>query len=201
MAEDPADFYSRGAKRFAENNAMEKLPGEYIELLDTFLNLVPGKKVLDAGCGPGRDTNYFSEQGFDAVGVDLAEDMVEYAKENMEGEYHRMDVKDLEFEDESFDGVWCNTVLIFFPPDEMKEVIDELCRVLEDGGVLYVSFKTGKDDFLIREKYGSEVKQHLLEKQEAEEMLRDKGLEIVELRESQTNGGFDIANIICRKTV
>ncbi|MDY6773587.1 MAG: class I SAM-dependent methyltransferase [Candidatus Nanohaloarchaea archaeon] len=69
--------------------------------------------MLEAGCGPGRDADYFSRHGLDVVGVDLAEGMLEKAREKR-GEFRKMDVRDLEFDGSEFDAAWCNTVIHFF---------------------------------------------------------------------------------------
>lgn len=197
MVKEPEEFYSKGAEKFAENQALENLPQEYIELLDEFIERVGDGKILDAGCGPGRDTQYFTENGLDAVGADLAEGMVEHAKQNKKGTFHLMDVKELEFDDSTFDGIWCNTVIQFFPVEDMSEVISELDRVLKPNGELYISFKAGKGS-IIREKYGDGVKQHLIPEEKAEELLRSQGYCIENKNRSEVNG-VDVLSIFCKK--
>lgn len=197
MTESPEKFYSRGAEKFAEDQALEKMPQEYFDLLDNFVELVNGEKVLDAGCGPGRDTEYFIENGLEAVGIDLAEKMIEYARKNKKGEFHLMDIQDLIFEDEEFDGVWCNQVIQFFSPGEMENAISELKRVLNPGGKLYISFKIGEGEF-IREKYGSEVKHHLISEEKAKQMLKSKGFKILDKNKSEVKN-LTVLGIFCQK--
>lgn len=49
--------------------------------LNKFISMLPKKaKVLDAGCGPGRDVQYFKDYGIDIIGIDAAEKMIEEAK-------------------------------------------------------------------------------------------------------------------------
>lgn len=197
MPENPEEFYSRGAEEFAENQALENLPQEYIELLDEFIECVGNGKVLDAGCGPGRDTEYFIENGLDAVGIDLAEGMIENAKQNKKGEYHLMDIRNLEFKDNEFDSVWCNTVIQFFSPEEMPDIISELDRVLKPDSHLFINFKAGEGTFM-REKYGSEIKQHLVSEDKAKEMLERQGYEIIDQSKSEVNK-LTILNLFCKK--
>lgn len=184
MTEKPEKFYSKGAEQFAEKYSLEEMPQDYMDLLDSFVKRVGQGKVLDAGCGPGRDTEYFTEQGLEAEGVDLAEGMIEHAEENKKGIFHVMDIKNLEFPKKEFAGVWCNTVMHFFPPEEMQEVLEELKRVLKDGGTFYVSFKIGEGTF-IRERYGSEVKQYLISEEKARRMLEDQGLSIEKINRAE----------------
>ncbi|MFB6115643.1 MAG: class I SAM-dependent methyltransferase [Candidatus Nanohalobium sp.] len=184
MTERPEEFYSKGAEQFAEKYSIENMPQAYIDLLDKFAEKVGGGKVLDAGCGAGRDTEYLTEKGLKATGIDLAEGMIEHARENKKGEYRLMDVRNLDFEENKFEGVWCNTLIHFFPPEEMPEIIDELKRVLKPEGVPYISFKIGEGTF-IRERYGSEVKQYLIPEEKARNMLKERGLEIEEVNRAE----------------
>jgi ubiquinone/menaquinone biosynthesis C-methylase UbiE len=196
MPEDPEEFYSKGAEEFDRKYSLEKMPGEYIDLMEKFLDLVDGGKVLDAGCGPGRDTEFFVENGLEAVGVDLAEGMLEQT-DGKKGEYHMMDVRDLEFTDSSFDAAWCNTVIHFFPREEMREVVEELARVTRSGGVIYISFKLG-DETIEREAFDSSVIQHLVPEEFALELCREYG-EVVDTVKSQTPGGFNVLSVFFRK--
>ena len=194
MSEEPERFYSRGAKQFAEKYSIEEMPQDYIQLLDSFADKVGEGKVLDAGCGPGRDTEYLTEKGLQATGVDLAEGMIEHAEKNKKGSFYLMDIKNLEFPRNEFEGLWCNTVMHFFPPEEMPEVLDELKRVTKNGGAFYVSFKIGEGTFM-RERYGSEVKQYLIPEEKARKMLKKRGLRIEQVNKAEVSG-TTIMNIL-----
>ena len=185
-SEKPEKFYSKGAKQFAEKYSIEEMPQSYINLLDNFAEKTGKGKVLDAGCGPGRDTQYLTEKGLEVTGIDLAEGMIEHAKENKKGLFRKMDIRDLEFEDNNFEGIWCNTVMHFFPPEQMPEILDELKRVLKDEGVFYVSFKIGEGTFM-RERYGSQVKQYLIPEEKARNMLEEKDLEIKDVNRAEVS--------------
>ncbi|MFB6193281.1 MAG: class I SAM-dependent methyltransferase [Candidatus Nanohaloarchaea archaeon] len=195
MVEEPEEFYSSGAEKFDERHSIDNMPQEYIDLLDRFVELVDSGRVLDAGCGPGRDTDYFSRNGLEAVGVDLAEGMLGQT-EDKRGEFHRMDVRDLEFSDGDFEGVWCNTVLHFFPRDEMEDVVSELSRVTQENGIIFVSFKLG-DETIEREAFGSSVEQHLVPRAFALNLCQDQG-EIIETAEGETPSGFKVFSVFFR---
>ncbi len=96
-----------------------------------------GKRVLDVGCGTANDLSRFAKGGAKVVGIDLAEHSIELANINfslreLTGEFYVMDGEDMEFEDNSFDLVYCHTV-IHFTPDPNK-MIAEIARVLRPGG-------------------------------------------------------------------
>ncbi len=195
--DDPIKFYADGAATYAERNGIDAMSEDYVALLDTFIARVDGQ-VLDAGCGHGRDVDYFNRKGVDAVGVDAAEPMIDHAKREQTGEFHVMNIRNLTFSDDSFDGVWCNSVLIFFTGDELEQVMDELVRVLRPDGILYAGFKEG-EGAIEREKYGDSVTQYLLSDDQARSVLERAGLQVLEQRRSTTVGGFDALNYFCRK--
>lgn len=173
---DPEDFYTRGAEEFAENHRLDARPGVK-EKLENFCEDVEGERILDAGCGPVEEPTVFVEKGFDYTGIDIAPGMIEYARKNRKGDFHVMDMKDTDFQDEEFDGVWCNASIFFVPPDEMRETLQELARVLKTGGTLYINFKLGDGSFLKR-KYGDEIRQYLVSEKEARETLESVGFRI-----------------------
>lgn len=132
MTEKASKFYSRGAEKFAKNYSRENINQDYLDLVESFAERVQGEKVLDAGCGPGRDSQLLSSKGFEVTGIDLSEEMIELAKEKV-GAFEVMDVRDLDFEDEVFDGVLANQLLVFFEGRERKKAFEELSRVLKSG--------------------------------------------------------------------
>jgi 2-polyprenyl-3-methyl-5-hydroxy-6-metoxy-1,4-benzoquinol methylase len=98
----------------------------------------PGQTVLDVGCGLGNDLSRFARAGSIAVGVDLSPRAVELARLNfaqrgLEGSFQVMDGEALDLPDESFDVVYCHTVLHFTPhPGRM---VREIHRVLKKDGL------------------------------------------------------------------
>lgn len=115
-----------------------------VEELDEFIRLLNGKKVLDAGCGAGRDSNYLSENGFEVTGIDLSEGMLSAAKEIVEASFLVKDIRDTGFPDEFFDGVWCYNVLLHQNATSLKSAVREFNRILKCGGLLFVSTKQGE---------------------------------------------------------
>ena len=144
MAEDDVDsiaYYDRNAERFA----MDTGGVDMSALHHRFLRHVPvGGRLLDAGCGVGRDALAFAEQGFSVVAFDASSEMVRLARERTAG---RAEVRQMRFEDvawrEEFDGVWACASLLHVPAAELPSVTRRLAAVLRPGGTLYMSFKHG----------------------------------------------------------
>lgn len=96
-----------------------------------------GKTVLDVGCGVGNDLSRFARAGAIVTGIDLTEHAVKLATDNfrfrsLEGKFEQMNGERLALADESFDAVFCHTVLHFTPHPEA--MIREIHRVLKPGG-------------------------------------------------------------------
>ena len=96
-----------------------------------------GKTVLDLGCGVGNDLARFAKAGAIVTGVDLAEHSIQLAKDNfrfrgLHGTFMQMDGEKLSLPDDSFDAVFCHTVLHFTP--DPAAMIREIRRVLKPGG-------------------------------------------------------------------
>lgn len=97
----------------------------------------PGKRVLDVGCGVGNDLSRFCKGGSKVFGIDIAPHSIELAKNNfsqrrLSGEFLVMNGEQMTFPDDSFDVVYCHTVLHFTPRPE--EMIAEIKRVLKPSG-------------------------------------------------------------------
>src|SRR5688572_18640936 len=82
------------------------------EWLNQFAGLVPKQgKVLDAGCGGGRDCRWFLREGFEIYGMDLSPRMVSIAKGYSPGvQFCVMNVLEMAYSFDMFDGIWCTCV-------------------------------------------------------------------------------------------
>lgn len=69
-------FYNKNAKAFAEETAFV----DFKETQDKFINILQGKRVLDFGCGAGRDSKYFVEAGLDVVAIDGSAELCQIAE-------------------------------------------------------------------------------------------------------------------------
>ena len=119
-----------------------------VYLFDQMLrgNVSPGMRVLDAGCGGGRNIKYLLRERYEVFGVDASSEAVA-AVRKMAGElapqlpaenFKVAKVEEMPFPDEFADLVICHSVL-HFAPDEarMKAMVRELWRVLRPGGMLF----------------------------------------------------------------
>lgn len=120
--------------------------------LNKFISLLIGKKILDAGCGPGRDLQYFNQEGLDVTGIDISKGMLRECKRRTGITALNMDMRKMSFQDNSFDGIWCMASLSDIEKDEILKVIDEFYRVLKRGGVIYIAVKEGEGMQVVKKK-------------------------------------------------
>ena len=94
-------------------------------------------RLLDIGCGTGRTTVHLAKK-FDVVGIDYAPAMIERAKQNHPSlSFEVMDVRKLEFEDETFDTAFFsfNGLDHLYPLQNRIQALREIHRVVKKGGI------------------------------------------------------------------
>lgn len=108
------------------------------------MNLV-GPRVLDLGCGPGRDAKSFREMGLEVTGIDLSSKLLDIAQSLVPRVgFTRMDMRRLGLASGSFHGVWACASFLHIPRQEAPATMEEIFRVLISGGFLYLSVKKGE---------------------------------------------------------
>ena len=117
------------------------------EGLQKFIKLVGRGKVLDLGCGSGIQSKTLSEAGLEVTGIDFAEKMIEEATKKVpEAAFFTMDILDLDFPPEHFDGVYARASLLHTPKNKIKQVLKNLHKILKRNGIMYVALKEGESE-------------------------------------------------------
>ena len=132
---------------YYDDHAEEFIAGtvdvDMADLYRPFLEYMPqGGRILDAGCGSGRDSLAFTRMGYEVVSIDASERMVEATRSVTGGDVRQMTFESAEFEDE-FDGIWACASLLHVPRQELGAVFVVLGKALKSDGILYLSFKYG----------------------------------------------------------
>jgi len=99
-------------------------------------------KILDVPIGTGRFLTYYRDSGHKITGVDISEDMLDYAEkncpENFEIRLVKGDAEKLDFDDKSFDYVISARFLNWLPPEVFLNVLTEFSRVSKRGIIIQV---------------------------------------------------------------
>jgi SAM-dependent methyltransferase len=103
----------------------------------------PPLKILDFGCGPGRDLKAFADRGHVAVGLEGAPELAAMARAHSDCEVWQQDFLKLDLPQQHFDGIFANASLFHVPAQELPRVLRELYASLKPGGVFFASNPRG----------------------------------------------------------
>ena len=139
MRDATIEYYDSHAESFVSSTVNADMG----PLLTAFLELVPdGGRVLDWGCGSGRDSLAMIRAGYDVVAVDLSDAMAD-ATEALTGLTVRREAFADLGDENAFDGIWASASLLHVPSGELPGILARGVHALKRDGVLYVSFKHG----------------------------------------------------------
>ncbi len=138
MNDKTLDYYNQNANTFFEGTVSVN----FKEVQDKFLKVLPGKKILDFGCGSGRDTKYFLDNGYDVIAIDGSIELCKKASE-----YTGIEVKHMLFQElndkDTYDGIWACSSILHLNKEELKPVLLKMIDALKKHGIIYTSFKYG----------------------------------------------------------
>ena len=171
-----ADFWD---ERYSKNIGFEILktekPSEAVEKFFEYLksqNVPPTGKLLDIGCGMGRNANWLANKGFSVSGVDISSVAIEEARQralklglSLDYQVANVSMK-LSFTDESFDFIIDIVTNQLLSSVELRAYKKEILRVLKPGGrfLLYTldrSIDKGAQQ-LLRDFPGSEKNTYII---------------------------------------
>lgn len=138
------DYYNKNSEEYFNSTLNVDMTNTYKE----FLKLVPeGGKILDLGCGSGRDSMNFMKLGYEVIAVDGAKKLAKKASVLLGKEVIVSTFEELELK-EKFHGIWACASLLHIKREDLKTVLNNLYNNLEDNGVFYMSFKYGEKEYV-----------------------------------------------------
>ena len=188
------EYYETNTVEFYESTVIADLT----ILHDKFLEQVPvGGRILDFGCGSGRDTKAFLDRGYQVDAIDGSAELSKLASQYTGIQVRCMDFFDLDAIN-TYDGIWACASLLHVEKQRIPDIISKLRDALVTGGVLYMSFKYGDFNEFRDERHFTDLNEEL-----AEELLsKINGIETVDIWQSyDVRRGKDVhwLNVMVRK--
>ncbi|QBM21627.1 class I SAM-dependent methyltransferase [Citrobacter arsenatis] len=154
------DYYQRHAQDFFSSTVNVDMESLYLPFLR---HLPQSGRILDAGCGSGRDSKAFLEKGYQVEAFDASAEMV-----NLASQHAGLCVRQMAFNDiantEHYDGIWCCASLLHVSAEALPGVMSKLARALKTGGTWYVSFKYGETERVKDGRHFTDLTEQGLEK-------------------------------------
>ena len=110
-----------------------------------FFSCVPkNSSILDIGCGCGRDSKFFLDNGHSVTAFDGSIKMVEQAKKEIKQEVMHLYFSEMNFQNE-FDAAWACASLLHVPYIQQKCILEYIHNALKPEGIFFASYKYGKE--------------------------------------------------------
>jgi 2-polyprenyl-3-methyl-5-hydroxy-6-metoxy-1,4-benzoquinol methylase len=134
-------YYNENAKKYFDKTINVDMRKQY----EMFLKYIKdGGKILDFGCGSGRDSLYFHNHGYEVYPIDGSIEMCKLAHQ-----YTSLPVKCMNFSELSdidyYDGIWACSTILHVPRKKLLSVLIKLRDSLKQDGYMYTSFTDGYD--------------------------------------------------------
>jgi 2-polyprenyl-3-methyl-5-hydroxy-6-metoxy-1,4-benzoquinol methylase len=190
---DSTLYYDENAQNYFETTVGHDVSALY----DLFLPfLVPKAKILDAGCGSGRDSKFFLTQGYAVTAFDGSQKMAELARQHTGLPVAHKTFSDVN-EEEEFDAIWAGASLLHVPKLFLPRILHKLKAALKPQGVWYMSFRHGETELNEGDRYFNDQTEDSLRK-----MLEQLGgLEIIHMSipDVSSRRGYKFVSCIVRK--
>ena len=176
-----AAFYDVAAK------AYEEIHGNISQHIEDFVALLPsGGRILEIGFGPGEDSNYFKQHGFDVTAIDISPEMVRLARRKFPHvNFELGDMRNLHLTvaPESLDGLFVEFALIHIPKIEVSQVFQGFHHVLKPGGILRLGLQEGESQEVNQPApfySGMTIFLNIMSQQESQSLLGQHGFAIIQ---------------------
>lgn len=138
--DDTTFIYNTHAREYQSNTQNFVFPENMFE---DFLEYVPGKKILDIGCGYGRDMLRMKERWFSPQWVEISQELIKLADGKIKQDIIQMDMTEIweQFRSESFDGIFAAASLLHLEKEIGVQVLCDIFSLLKKWGVLFFEAK------------------------------------------------------------
>lgn len=136
---DTLEYYNNNAKEYCE----QTLDGKLQENYNKFLKYLPQcAYILDFGCGSGRDSKYFMENGYKVKAIDGSVEMCKLASKYINQEVNCMKFEELN-DINTYDGIWACSSILHIEKENLLNTLIKMINAVKVNGIIYTSFKIG----------------------------------------------------------
>lgn len=165
------DYYNKNAKEYFEKTYNADMNIQY----ELFLkHLGNNGKILDFGCGSGRDALYFKKLGYEIDAIDGSKELCKLATK-----YVGINVRCMKFNElnvvNTYDGIWACSSLVHIDKKEMIEILKKMRNALKQDGIAYIAMKSGIGEENIGGRYFSYI-----EKEEFIKIINSLNFELID---------------------
>jgi SAM-dependent methyltransferase len=139
-------IYSDASAFFGED------PSDFAQKCYSYFKKYGVKRILELGCGQGRDTIFFASNGFDVHAIDASKVAIENINQKKGQKNISLDLRhfkvrqSLPYYSSYFDAVYSHMFYnMRFTDEELRSLFKESNRVLKNNGLLYFSVRSDKD--------------------------------------------------------
>lgn len=179
--------YERIARIYAGDEPAEEDPVMREQNRTIFCERLPGRRVLELGCGPGVDAKALADRGLDVLATDITDAFLAIVRERYPGlPVRRMDMTRPDLERGSFDGICAFGSFLHIPRAAAIDALPRLRALLRPAGVLFFDLvSSSKHREYVIEDWGSVAENPVLftcyGEAEIEAHLREAGFRDIEI--------------------
>jgi cyclopropane fatty-acyl-phospholipid synthase-like methyltransferase len=180
MKEEVREGYEKGDYE-SEYREGRDIRNEELELFNKLFELIDGAEVLDLGCGTGVPFDLFlAENDYHVTGVDIAENHVQKARENLpEGKFIRENFFDLEMDSASFDAIVSFYAIFHIPREEHLELLQKMNAWLKKDGSILITMGAAEMDMMQGDIGGEEMLWSSYSSEKNLEIVEEAGFEVI----------------------
>lgn len=171
------EYYNKNAEIYCEQTLIGNLQENYNKFLK---HLPQGAFILDFGCGSGRDSKYFLDNGYKVKAIDGSIEICKLASKYINQEVDCMKFEELE-DINTYDGIWACSSILHVEKENLPNILCKMIESLKVNGIIYTSFKIGTGYEIKENKYYNYVT-----KEEMEQTLNElsKNVELIDYFET-----------------
>lgn len=133
------EYYNQNADTFYETTVSVDMSRQH----EKFLSYLPKEaRILDCGCGSGRDSKSFLDKGYQVLSIDGSQKLCDKASSLTGQKALCKQFGDIAYQNE-FDGIWACASLLHVQENELAGIFYKLSQALKPDGIMYCSFKFG----------------------------------------------------------